>query len=527
MRRVFLSYCHDDADFVHILKGQLDQAGFSTWKDLDLRAGDNWHSEIEDAIRSALAVVLVLSDRALASPYVNFEWAFALGAGVPIVPLLLKVRPESLHPRLSALQALDFTNYMTRPWDSLTQSLKALGATERPFTLVVPRDAPPFIHKAAAAVDSLNPSERKAAITVLSQVDDLSAREVLAEALRHPAPDVRDLAVLALKKWKDTRAIPAILDAFEHKRFDYIKFATLAELGDKAIPTLVGVLRDASQSVQVREGVAYALGDLRDDASVEALHELLAGPEHTLRIRALQSLAGDPRALPWILEAAQDKDLRIIETALQSLRKYRGPEIVAIFAKALSHEERSIRGTAAQALEEIGDDSAGPALVEAMRDSDNFVRSYAARALRKVGDASLVPALLEVIKDVPHKREFADILAALKGDLAVTTMLSWLKSEDRSFRVLAAYALARIGDRIAVPALILALQDEDDEVRQYSAVALGDLKATSAVPDLIKILQCDDEFEQVMADAAYALNQIGTREARVAYREWERKKDKS
>ncbi len=172
MKHVFLSYCHDDADFVHILKDQLNQSGFPTWKDLDLQAGDDWHSEIEDAIRNAIAVVAVMSERAQASQYVNFEWAFALGAGVPVLPLLLRTRPDSLHPRLSALQALDFSNYMQRPWDSLVQSLKTLNQMERPFTVLVPRDAPPFIQQAARNLDSLDASERIAAIEVLSEIKD-------------------------------------------------------------------------------------------------------------------------------------------------------------------------------------------------------------------------------------------------------------------------------------------------------------------------------------------------------------------
>ena len=53
MRHVFISYCHDDADFAQILKEQINGAGFSTWKDLYLRAGDNWRFEIDEAIKRA------------------------------------------------------------------------------------------------------------------------------------------------------------------------------------------------------------------------------------------------------------------------------------------------------------------------------------------------------------------------------------------------------------------------------------------------------------------------------------------
>jgi hypothetical protein len=59
MRHVFISYCHEDADFVHVLEDQLNQSGISVWKDLDLRAGDNWHAEIESAIKGAAAVLVI------------------------------------------------------------------------------------------------------------------------------------------------------------------------------------------------------------------------------------------------------------------------------------------------------------------------------------------------------------------------------------------------------------------------------------------------------------------------------------
>ena len=47
----------------------------------------------------------------------NYQWAFALGSAVPVLPVLLGAGESDLHPRLKTLQYLDFTNRSARPWD--------------------------------------------------------------------------------------------------------------------------------------------------------------------------------------------------------------------------------------------------------------------------------------------------------------------------------------------------------------------------------------------------------------------------
>ena len=62
-----------------------------------------------------------MTPAAKASEYVTYEWAFAWGAGIKVIPILLK--ETELHPRLETLQNLDFTNRNARPWDALIELL--------------------------------------------------------------------------------------------------------------------------------------------------------------------------------------------------------------------------------------------------------------------------------------------------------------------------------------------------------------------------------------------------------------------
>jgi hypothetical protein len=130
-RHVFV--CHDsgDGDFAELLKLKLEKVGFETWIDVDrLRVGDDWRAEIDDAIRTSAAVVVVMTPEAKESEYVTYEWAYATGAGVKVVPLMVKT--TQMHPRLESLQYLDFTNRRARPWDRLIEELSAQSSEAEP-----------------------------------------------------------------------------------------------------------------------------------------------------------------------------------------------------------------------------------------------------------------------------------------------------------------------------------------------------------------------------------------------------------
>lgn len=105
-----------------LLKLRMAQQGYTVWIDSDrLGPGIDWREEIDQAIKKSRALIAVMSVEARASEYVTYEWAFAWGAGVKIIPIMLKETP--LHPRLATLQYLDFTKRTARPWDRLLAAL--------------------------------------------------------------------------------------------------------------------------------------------------------------------------------------------------------------------------------------------------------------------------------------------------------------------------------------------------------------------------------------------------------------------
>lgn len=121
-KHVFICHEGGDGDFAELLKLRLEKSGFEAWIDVDrLHVGVDWRAEIDEAIRNASALIVVVTPDSKQSEYVTYEWSFAAGSGVKVIPLM--VRTTQLHPRLESLQYLDFTNRRARPWDRLIEEL--------------------------------------------------------------------------------------------------------------------------------------------------------------------------------------------------------------------------------------------------------------------------------------------------------------------------------------------------------------------------------------------------------------------
>jgi len=120
---LFISHCHEDGDFAELLKLRIEKEGYASWIDIDrLSVGIDWRQEIDNAIKDSAALIVIMTPEAKKSEYVTYEWAFAWGMGIKVIPIMLK--QTQIHPRLETLQHLDFTNREARPWQKLIKTLK-------------------------------------------------------------------------------------------------------------------------------------------------------------------------------------------------------------------------------------------------------------------------------------------------------------------------------------------------------------------------------------------------------------------
>lgn len=299
MPHVFISYKTEDLDFADNVRSRLEKEGFSVWIDSEIAAGEEWRNAIDTAIKKSLALIVIMTPEAKASEYITYEWAFAWGIGIRVIPIMLKA--TELHPRLEALQHLDFTNLKSRPWDKLIEQVRAAPMPLRPDSVSPSHDSHPFIRQAVASLNSSSIEERLNAIQNLASVRTPDARTILIEALKHSFPDVRITAANALRNIKDSRTVPALIEALKDVE-EGVRRAAANSLGEIqnpiAVPALIEMLKDPDTAV--RQAAARALGLIEDRAAVSPLIEALKESnerEHETIIRALERLK-DPAALP-------------------------------------------------------------------------------------------------------------------------------------------------------------------------------------------------------------------------------------
>lgn len=87
MSQVFISYSHKDERYVNLILRELKRKKILYWYDKKIPPGKNWADCINDAIKDSFALVLIMTPNSRQSDYVNYEWAYALGAGIPIIPV--------------------------------------------------------------------------------------------------------------------------------------------------------------------------------------------------------------------------------------------------------------------------------------------------------------------------------------------------------------------------------------------------------------------------------------------------------
>ncbi len=123
MAEVFISYASKDAIFADLTKMKLKEAGIRVWLDHgELRGGEEWRDSIDNGIASADVMLIILTPKSCDSPYVTYEWGFALGQGKKVIPILLE--DATIHPRLEVLQYLDFRDPRSGPWNELFDEIK-------------------------------------------------------------------------------------------------------------------------------------------------------------------------------------------------------------------------------------------------------------------------------------------------------------------------------------------------------------------------------------------------------------------
>src|SRR5687768_9247612 len=144
MSRIFLSYARADITFALRLAADLKKNGAVVWLDQYILPGMHWDRAVEEALRLAGSVLVVLSPDSVASNNVLDEIGLALQEKKTVIPLLH--RPCAIPLRLDRIERIDFTTTYAQGLQRLLDYLNP-QPPRRPSRSPRGRDAHPPIRK--------------------------------------------------------------------------------------------------------------------------------------------------------------------------------------------------------------------------------------------------------------------------------------------------------------------------------------------------------------------------------------------
>jgi len=120
---IFLSYSRMDTKFANRIASDLRDRGFEVWMDQShIPGGKHWDNDIEEALKNAFVVVLIVSPSSATSENVKDEIAFAKRKHVHIIPL---VHEEAETPLgWDRLQWIEINKNYHQGLDELLASIK-------------------------------------------------------------------------------------------------------------------------------------------------------------------------------------------------------------------------------------------------------------------------------------------------------------------------------------------------------------------------------------------------------------------
>jgi HEAT repeat protein len=489
MAHVFISYSHDDELFVAELVHQFEARGIEFWIDSrNLPSGVRWREEIDRAIADAYAVIVVMSPNAQQSEYVTYEWAYALGYGKTLIPLVI-ADMEELHPVLLALQHSKFGETQ-RDWDKLFRELEDEQHRALVYTSIVPRRARRQIIDAADLLDRARADGRREAIqTLLLYGDEPEARAVLRAALRDKVADIHKAACIALLQIEAEDAYSAVR-------------------AKDALPGLTLTLKDSACDYEIREKATRALLAMEDALAVQ--QALMYGVAE-LQPHALNLLAQtQPPALNELVNALDHlakMQSPICETLAATLGTLGDARAIPPLAVLLTGESWQMRTVAGKALLNIGTDEA---LVETLCCMDVDVRTQAVNQLVARGTDAL-PALEAKVCDFREDAlEAAVTVFRQIGRASAECVRSLMRCADSDVRAVMTQLMSEVGGFIALGVLIEALEDIEPDVRLQAIYGLRRIRHPQAIAPLQRCL--DDEIIDIRLAAVGTLSDIGGEE---------------
>jgi serine/threonine-protein kinase len=281
--------------------------------------------------------------------------------------------------------------------------------------------------------------------------------------------------------------------------------AALRELGPAALPQLFDLLGDTKAQRHARE----VLESLLSDDMLPAYVDRLGSVDRVVQSAVVEILKAGRRYHPErLLEflASSDAPRAHLEVVLLA----RAEELDADrMLESLPDYEREARTILFRVIEELCDESIAGRAAALTQHTDWWIRAHMAKLLARIPGAESEAALAAALGDRNKSVRLGAVhaLAKLEARGTVPTLVKVLKDGDLTVQAAAIDALISIGDPAAVPHLVDILKDESEQARRGAVEVLNAVATPEAIQDLVHALRDADWWVRVRA--ADALGTIG------------------
>lgn len=182
-------------------------------------------------------------------------------------------------------------------------------------------------------------------------------------------------------------------------------------------------------------------------------------------------------ALPALLEALNDRDVRVRQAVVWALGQVGGPDTLAVLVRLLGDPSRLVARRAQEVLAERGNETKDAILAYARKTASRAGRLAAIELLGWLRIAEGADLLLTFTSDMdPEVRVKSLKAAAAIGDPRFMEIFQRCLEDSRwEVRCQAAKGLSLFGSPDSVPGLTAALRDRHWWVRFYAATALAEV----------------------------------------------------
>ena len=560
--QVFLSYSRKDEESMLLIAKYLRAQRIKVWVDNEklIPGTPIWEDEIEKAIMSASAIVVVLSPDSKNSEWVKREMTMADQNQKRVFPVLIRGdEKSSISLRLINRQFVDLRENWEVGMNLLSKALsfyiselgtdeKSSPVVEKPEKVQVVGDKPLLKKKPEKKIEQV----KKTNISSSQTVETAPRNNVfgwLTGGAKRLVPQLadstkRDHAAQELIRL-DAEAVPLLIEALQTRDLDLLPIYqhVLARI-PSASPALTKTLREAHPIVRAR--AADVLGVRRDRSVVPALLDALNGEYYTVRARAAIALGriGDTQAVKPLLNVLKDSedDVRIAsclglgffkdpstfddisnillddlkievrQAAAKALGNTKHPDALPYLMEALRdpywwYEREASAGDLLSAIGNFGEMAVEP-LIEALKDKEGAVRKFAATLLGRLEDPRAIEPLGMALYDMHH--DVGDVSAKALVNFGVDSfevLVEALEHPEMWIRIHSVDVLPRISEPRVALVLLEMLKDPEREVKKHVILAMEELKDERTLPALQEIAS-DRRDRELHALAKEAIEKI-------------------